>query len=156
MKPVDIIVRPVQPDGAVIIVFWALIGGGPVVSMYLPGRCGRVWLCRNPPTSTRDWVAAIAAILGLLIGSFSMSSSTGFRNDGTPSGRWGPVTRCRQRRQNQLLTPRSRCSGCGHPGLAGSQHSTQPMFFVAGRSNLRLIRYHWIELLTGGLFFCCT
>ena len=109
------------------------------------------------------WVAAFAALLGLLIGSFL--NVVIYRVPKMMERQWAlecaeltgvPVAPAEK---FNLLTPRSRCSGCGHPI---GWHENIPVLsyvFLRGRCSAcgvpYGVRYPLVELLTGGLFFFC-
>ncbi|MBC7445870.1 MAG: prepilin peptidase [Polaromonas sp.] len=108
-------------------------------------------------------LAAIAAVLGLIIGSFL--NVVIYRVPKMMERQW--ALECAEltgvpaapAEKLNLLTPRSRCSGCGHPI---SWHENIPVLsyvFLRGKCSAcgapYGIRYPLVEALTGGLFFFC-
>ena len=110
-----------------------------------------------------EWVAAFAALLGLLIGSFL--NVVIYRVPKMMERQW--ALECAEltgapaapAEKLNLLTPRSRCSGCGHP--IGWQENIPVLSYVFLRGRCSAcnapygVRYPLVELLTGGLFFFC-
>ena len=108
-------------------------------------------------------IAAIAAVLGLLIGSFL--NVVIYRVPKMMERQWAEEcaeltgTPAAPAEKLNLLTPRSRCSGCGHP--IGWQETIPVLSYVFLRGRCSAcnapygVRYPLVELLTGGLFFFC-
>ena len=108
-------------------------------------------------------VAALAAILGLLIGSFL--NVVIYRVPKMMEGQWAAECAnlngapAQPAEQFNLLTPRSRCSGCGHLIRWYENIPVLSYVFLRGKCSACSapygIRYPLVEAVTGALFFFC-
>ena len=112
------------------------------------------------------FIAALAAVVGLLIGSFL--NVVIYRVPKMMERQWAaecadltgtPAATAALTEKFNLLTPRSRCSSCGH--LIGWYENIPLLSYVFLRGRCSAcgasygIRYPLVEALTGGLFFFC-
>ena len=110
-----------------------------------------------------DLVAALAGILGLLIGSFL--NVVIYRVPKMMERQWAEEcaeltgTPSAPTEKFNLLTPRSRCSSCGHLIRWYENIPVVSYLFLRGKCSACAapygVRYPLVELVTGGLFFFC-
>ena len=110
-----------------------------------------------------DLVAALAGILGLLIGSFL--NVVIYRVPKMMERQWAEEcaeltgTPTAPTEKFNLLTPRSRCSNCGHLIRWYENIPVVSYLFLRGKCSACAapygVRYPLVELVTGGLFFFC-
>ena len=113
--------------------------------------------------SSPGLVAALAGILGLLIGSFL--NVVIYRVPKMMERQWAEEcaeltgTPTAPTEKFNLLTPRSRCSSCGHQIQWYENIPVVSYLFLRGKcsacSSPYGVRYPLVELVTGGLFFFC-
>ena len=110
-----------------------------------------------------DLAAALAGILGLLIGSFL--NVVIYRVPKMMERQWAEEcaeltgTPTAPTEKFNLLTPRSRCSSCGHLIRWYENIPVVSYLFLRGKCSACAapygVRYPLVELVTGGLFFFC-
>ncbi|MEC5214531.1 leader peptidase (prepilin peptidase)/N-methyltransferase [Polaromonas sp. CG_9.5] len=110
-----------------------------------------------------DLVAVLAGILGLLIGSFL--NVVIYRVPKMMERQWAEEcaeltgTPTTPTEKFNLLTPRSRCSSCGHQIQWYENIPVVSYLFLRGKCSACAapygVRYPLVELVTGGLFFFC-
>lgn len=110
-----------------------------------------------------DLAAALAGILGLLIGSFL--NVVIYRVPKMMERQWAEEcaeltgTPTAPTEKFNLLTPRSRCSGCGHLIRWYENIPVVSYLFLRGKCSACAapygVRYPLVEAVTGGLFFFC-
>ena len=110
-----------------------------------------------------DLVAVLAGILGLLIGSFL--NVVIYRVPKMMERQWAEEcaeltgTPTTPTEKFNLLTPRSRCSSCGHLIQWYENIPVVSYLFLRGKCSACAapygVRYPLVELVTGGLFFFC-
>ena len=110
-----------------------------------------------------DLAAALAGILGLLIGSFL--NVVIYRVPKMMERQWAEEcaeltgTPAALTEKFNLLTPRSRCSSCGHLIRWYENIPVVSYLFLRGKCSACAapygVRYPLVELVTGGLFFFC-
>ena len=113
--------------------------------------------------SSPGLVAALAGILGLLIGSFL--NVVIYRVPKMMERQWAEEcaeltgTPTAPTEKFNLLTPRSRCSSCGHQIQWYENIPVVSYLFLRGKCSACAapygVRYPLVELVTGGLFFFC-
>ena len=113
--------------------------------------------------SSPGLVAALAGILGLLIGSFL--NVVIYRVPKMMERQWAEEcaeltgTPTAPTEKFNLLTPRSRCSNCGHQIQWYENIPVVSYLFLRGKCSACAapygVRYPLVELVTGGLFFFC-
>ena len=113
--------------------------------------------------SSLGLVAALAGILGLLIGSFL--NVVIYRVPKMMERQWAEEcaeltgTPTAPTEKFNLLTPRSRCSNCGHQIQWYENIPVVSYLFLRGKCSACAapygVRYPLVELVTGGLFFFC-
>ena len=113
--------------------------------------------------SSLGLVAALAGILGLLIGSFL--NVVIYRVPKMMERQWAEEcaeltgTPTAPTEKFNLLTPRSRCSSCGHQIQWYENIPVVSYLFLRGKCSACAapygVRYPLVELVTGGLFFFC-